>query len=172
MRSRAASRGRAGVPVAAFTNLTQDHLDFHGTLDAYFAAKRSSLTGVRNETQAVRRNIDDPRGALAGALDAARNVLTYGIDSDADIQITSIARRCDGRVSTGFTTSPKRPAGPIRINSSLVGRPMFTIFFCCRRRTRTPGSTGDDRSRNRTMQRRDCVVRTSRHERRCFGLCR
>ena len=63
--------------VAIFTNLTQDHLDFHPTMDAYFAAKRRLFTaGAR--TAVI--NVDDPYGRrLAAELPDA---VTYGIDAE------------------------------------------------------------------------------------------
>lgn len=62
--SHALAQGRAlGVrfAVAAFTNLTQDHLDFHGTLDAYAAAKGKLFTELSPEQRVL--NVDDPWGA-------------------------------------------------------------------------------------------------------------
>lgn len=49
------------VAVAGFTNLTQDHLDFHGTMDAYFAAKARLFTELAPRAAVI--NIDDPAGA-------------------------------------------------------------------------------------------------------------
>ncbi|TMV44994.1 UDP-N-acetylmuramoyl-L-alanyl-D-glutamate--2,6-diaminopimelate ligase, partial [Thioclava sp. BHET1] len=51
------------LKAAAFTNLTQDHLDYHPTLDAYFEAKMGLFTRVLPEDGAVVVNLDDPRGA-------------------------------------------------------------------------------------------------------------
>ena len=50
---------------AVFTNLGRDHLDFHGTEEAYFAAKASLFSPARARTGIV--NIDDPRGSLLAA---------------------------------------------------------------------------------------------------------
>jgi UDP-N-acetylmuramoyl-L-alanyl-D-glutamate--2,6-diaminopimelate ligase len=53
---------------AAFTNLTQDHLDFHGTMEKYFQAKRALFTFEYTELAVI--NIDDPYGAqLAQSVD-------------------------------------------------------------------------------------------------------
>lgn len=68
--------------VAVFTNLTHDHLDFHGTIDRYFAAKLKLFTGLKKEGVAV-INIDDPYGEKIIAQCPAR-VVTYGIGKDAD----------------------------------------------------------------------------------------
>jgi UDP-N-acetylmuramoyl-L-alanyl-D-glutamate--2,6-diaminopimelate ligase len=51
--------------VAVFTNLTPDHLDFHGTMEAYFAAKASLFTPERAERAVV--NLDDPHGRVLAA---------------------------------------------------------------------------------------------------------
>lgn len=73
--------------VAVFTNLTQDHLDYHGDVDAYRAAKVRLVDLVVPEgTLAVNR--DEPAW---NALEAAgREVLTYGIGHDAQVQATDI----------------------------------------------------------------------------------
>ncbi|MCW5632997.1 MAG: UDP-N-acetylmuramoyl-L-alanyl-D-glutamate--2,6-diaminopimelate ligase, partial [Rubrivivax sp.] len=56
------------IDVAVFTNFTRDHLDFHGTMAAYWAAKRRLFDWPGLRAAVV--NIDDPRGAaLAGELD-------------------------------------------------------------------------------------------------------
>lgn len=78
--------------VGVFTNLTQDHLDFHHTMEEYFRAKallfteypRSSgkpFTGVIN--------VDDAYGRRLAEL-ADGTVLTYGIESPADLRATAI----------------------------------------------------------------------------------
>ena len=46
--------------VKVFTNFTQDHLDFHGTMDEYYSAKKAFFTGYDGANII---NLDDPRGA-------------------------------------------------------------------------------------------------------------
>jgi UDP-N-acetylmuramoyl-L-alanyl-D-glutamate--2,6-diaminopimelate ligase len=53
------------VAVALFTNFTQDHLDYHGTMDAYWAAKRALFDGPGLRAAVV--NVDDPKGAALAA---------------------------------------------------------------------------------------------------------
>ena len=77
-----------GVRFAAlvFTNLTQDHLDFHGTLGQYFEAKRRLFLGDDPPPAAI--NVNDPYGVrLAAELRerAAAPLVTFGIDAAADI---------------------------------------------------------------------------------------
>jgi UDP-N-acetylmuramoyl-L-alanyl-D-glutamate--2,6-diaminopimelate ligase len=64
--------------VAAFTNLTQDHLDFHGTMEAYFEAKARLFTALAPKKAVI--NVDDPAGErLAARIDRdATAVLTVG----------------------------------------------------------------------------------------------
>jgi len=74
----------------AFTNLAQDHLDWHGTMDAYFQAKRRLFVDLAPHAPAV-IGADDERGqALARelrALDATRAVVLTGFSADADLRI-------------------------------------------------------------------------------------
>ena len=71
-----------GVQLAAagFTNFTQDHLDYHETFEAYFAAKAGLFRRVLPEEGVAVINMDDPRGAEMRAVAAARGqeVLTVG----------------------------------------------------------------------------------------------
>jgi UDP-N-acetylmuramoyl-L-alanyl-D-glutamate--2,6-diaminopimelate ligase len=81
---------------AIFTNLTQDHLDYHGTMENYAAAKGLLFSRLGNEyaaTQAERSyavlNADDAASNEFARLTSAE-VLTYGIDSDADVRASNI----------------------------------------------------------------------------------
>ncbi len=84
----------AGVEfdVAIFTNLTQDHLDYHGTMENYLAAKQKlfTKTATGSKKGAVVINIDDASGArLQNDSDVAVK-LTYGIRSAANVRATKI----------------------------------------------------------------------------------
>jgi UDP-N-acetylmuramoyl-L-alanyl-D-glutamate--2,6-diaminopimelate ligase len=72
---------------AVFTNLTQDHLDFHGTLDEYFAAKRVLFLGQGNTPPAASVvNVDDDAGRkLAAEVEGASGsrLVTFAVESDA-----------------------------------------------------------------------------------------
>jgi len=74
--------------VAMFTNLTHDHLDYHGTMKNYFEAKKKMFDQLKPEAIAI-TNADDPYG-LKIMEDCQCRVLTYGIDHDADYQATNI----------------------------------------------------------------------------------
>ena len=74
--------------VAVFTNLTQDHLDFHHTMDEYFEAKRRLFTGLAGGQKSGKRalvNVDDPRGAAIRAASPVP-VWGYAIQNQADLK--------------------------------------------------------------------------------------
>ena len=96
---------------AAFTNLTQDHLDFHGTMEAYFQAKRMLFEALEPAAAAV-TNLDDPYGSSIVAGVAAR-VLSYGTRAGADVRATNVTLGVHGcsltvtaREVSGTVTSP------------------------------------------------------------------
>ena len=98
---------------AVFTNLTQDHLDYHGTLEAYFASKRK-LFDLTEGRRLI--NIDDRWGrALQEA--APDRTWSYGIERKGDFYPKGIESGFDGIRMTVET-----PIGEIEIRSSLVGR--------------------------------------------------
>src|SRR5207244_10622702 len=74
------------LDVAVFTNLTQDHLDFHGTLDEYRRAKRHLFELLAASAKPVRAaviNVDDPSGReMVRDLDVPTIGLGLGRDAD------------------------------------------------------------------------------------------
>ncbi|MEM6479657.1 MAG: UDP-N-acetylmuramoyl-L-alanyl-D-glutamate--2,6-diaminopimelate ligase, partial [Pseudomonadota bacterium] len=76
---------------AAFTNFTQDHLDYHGTFEAYFEAKARLFHAVLPEDGTAIINIDDPRGSDMRAIAEARGhqIMTVGRYSEADYRLTA-----------------------------------------------------------------------------------
>jgi len=117
--SHALALGRADAihwAAAIFTNLTQDHLDFHPTMDDYFAAKCRLFREGRPAVAVV--NVDDPYGArLAAELREAggpTRLVTVGIDApQADLRATDI--------HSSFAGSAFR-AGDLALRSPLPGR--------------------------------------------------
>ena len=83
--------GAIRFAVGAFTNLTEDHLDFHKTMEAYAEAK--AILMERCDRAVV--NTDDPWAELMKK-HAACPVLTYGIDSGAELTARNIALHADG----------------------------------------------------------------------------
>lgn len=71
---------------AIFTNLTHDHLDYHGTMENYFQAKKKLFDHLKESCVAI-TNVDDPYGMKIVA-DCKCPVVTYGIDHPADYQVT------------------------------------------------------------------------------------
>ena len=112
---------RVRFAAAIFTNLTRDHLDFHGDMQQYFAAKRRLFEMLPSGAPAV-VNLDDPRGPeLAASLP---HVITYAIDRPADVRATAVHSTLEGLAFAAET-----PRGAIAIRSPLVGRPnVFNIL--------------------------------------------
>lgn len=80
--------------VAVFTNLTQDHLDFHGTMQNYFEAKAKLFAGLADQKQKKKPvaivNIDDRYGQLLiGKIDKSVAVVTYGMGQSADFRASN-----------------------------------------------------------------------------------
>ena len=77
------------LAAAAFTNLSQDHLDYHASFDEYFEAKAGLFTRVLPDDGAAVINIDDPRGLQLVDMAMARgqDVLTVGHSPDANLRI-------------------------------------------------------------------------------------
>lgn len=79
--------------VAAFTNLTRDHVDYHGDLSSYLDAKTALFDGRTGEAPGVAVvNVDDPSGrVLAEACRRRGPTLTFGLAADADLRATDLA---------------------------------------------------------------------------------
>ena len=71
--------------VAAFTNLTQDHLDYHGNMDDYFAAKARLFTEILPVDGVAVVNIDDEYGCKI----QHENIITYGCSENAEVRLLS-----------------------------------------------------------------------------------
>jgi UDP-N-acetylmuramoyl-L-alanyl-D-glutamate--2,6-diaminopimelate ligase len=92
-----------------FTNLTQDHLDFHDTMDAYFEAKRRLF----REPGIAVVNLDDEYGRrIAGEIEC----VTFAIDHEADYRARDVEFDLMGSRFTCQT-----PAGPLELESPLPG---------------------------------------------------
>ena len=82
--------------IAVFTNITQDHLDFHGTMENYLAAKAKLFSRLGNTYGDTRRessfaviNADDSAAPTLLAQTVAQT-LTYGIDAPADVRASAL----------------------------------------------------------------------------------
>ena len=86
-----------GVWLAAggFTNFTQDHLDYHGTFDAYFAAKAGLFDRVLPDEAVAVVNLDDPKGPAIAALAAGRGQEVIGTGRDDAARLRLLDQRFD-----------------------------------------------------------------------------
>jgi UDP-N-acetylmuramoyl-L-alanyl-D-glutamate--2,6-diaminopimelate ligase len=78
--------------VAVFTNLTRDHLDYHGTMEKYFEAKARLLDYLKPEGTAI-LNADAPEWR---ALEPSSQTLTFGVEESADIQADDVRFTSEG----------------------------------------------------------------------------
>ncbi|QVL57427.1 MAG: UDP-N-acetylmuramoyl-L-alanyl-D-glutamate--2,6-diaminopimelate ligase [Simkaniaceae bacterium] len=98
--------GEIQFDMGIFTNLSQDHLDYHGTMDEYFKAKLKLFENCKEKIY----NIDDPRAK------AMQGGVTFGIHSTADLQAKNIHFSLEG---TTFDLQYNGKTTPIK--TSLIG---------------------------------------------------
>ncbi len=106
------------LKAAAFTNFSQDHLDYHAGFDEYFAAKAGLFARVLPDDGTAVINIDDPRGRemLEIARGRGQRLLTVGRDPAADLRIT--AQRFD---ATGQDLRFTHEGRPHLVRLALIG---------------------------------------------------
>ncbi len=113
--------------IAVFTNLTQDHLDYHGTFDHYFQSKLRLFTGLGYQTVKKRSKIavvnrDDPYGEkVIRACPPEVRLLTYAINNPADIRAREIEVK-----PTGTTFLIAYPGGETKLRLNLTG--YFNVY--------------------------------------------
>lgn len=110
--------------IAIFTNISRDHLDYHGSMDAYFRAKSLLFRGLeekrpKNSTRAI-INWDDPKGKELSQLTDAP-VITYGLGTDCDVRAESLSA-----TKSGLRARLISRWGDVEIQSSLIGD--FNIY--------------------------------------------
>ena len=86
--------GALAFDVAVFTNLSHDHLDYHGTAAEYESAKKRLFDGLADTAVAI-VNADDPASARMLA-DSAAQTVTFGTSADADIRVEVLDNSLDG----------------------------------------------------------------------------
>ncbi|MBM7552855.1 UDP-N-acetylmuramoyl-L-alanyl-D-glutamate--2,6-diaminopimelate ligase [Thalassobacillus pellis] len=113
------------MDVAVFTNLSQDHLDYHESMEDYFHAKSLLFSQLGNNFIPGKKkfaviNEDDP---VADRLirSAAQPVITYGIEQEADVTANRIDLHAKG---TSFWL--ETPNGKLFVNSKLMGK--FNVY--------------------------------------------
>jgi UDP-N-acetylmuramoyl-L-alanyl-D-glutamate--2,6-diaminopimelate ligase len=109
-----------------FMNLTRDHLDFHGTMEDYYASKKRFFTDLLAGEKNGRRqgriiNIDDPWGRRLAEELGAKGLVTFGIDSIAFVQAKE-AELSLGEIRAEIET----PAGAFPLRAPLSGR--FNLY--------------------------------------------
>ena len=107
--------------VGIFSNLTRDHLDYHGTMENYLEAKCRLFTELLRPSQEKPRrtgviNLDDPYGALIAAR-CACPVISFGIQGNCDVRPTEVCSSVNGIRATLVT-----PTGAFEFTSKLLGR--------------------------------------------------
>lgn len=111
--------------VAVFTNLTQDHLDYHHTMEEYKRAKELLFSQLGNtyNLEAPKfavLNVDDPASQTYMKSTAAHTV-TYGIDHPADVRAKSI-----NMTASGTTFTLVIPGGEYPVKIQLIGK--FSVY--------------------------------------------
>ena len=101
--------------VAAFTNLTRDHLDFHRNMEEYFQAKRRLFSLLAPDGTAV-LNLEDPYGLRLASEMEGRRLLTVGFSRPAEVRPQKVTLDLSG-ISGRFAT----PFGPLPVRSPLLG---------------------------------------------------
>ena len=102
---------------AVFTNLTRDHLDYHGDMEHYFVAKRRLFEGLGTappELAVV--NQDDPWSARLLEVHHERQI-TYGWNAGAQVRVKQFTQSL-----AGIRASIETPEGRLEVESPLVGR--------------------------------------------------
>lgn len=107
--------------VGIFSNLTRDHLDYHGTMESYLQSKLRLFSELLRPTAAKPRrcaaiNMDDEQGRVIAA-QAACPVLGYAVDAPADVRAVGVELSVNGIRGTLVT-----PKGEIAFASRLLGR--------------------------------------------------
>jgi UDP-N-acetylmuramoyl-L-alanyl-D-glutamate--2,6-diaminopimelate ligase len=111
---------------AGFTNLTRDHLDYHGDMESYFAAKRRLFTEHLAEGGIAVVNARDPFGTrLADQLGPAREVWRYGTRGGDQLRARRLVLGIAG-IEAVFET----PRGELPVRSPLVGAHNVENLLC------------------------------------------
>jgi UDP-N-acetylmuramoyl-L-alanyl-D-glutamate--2,6-diaminopimelate ligase len=112
---------------AVFTNLTQDHLDFHGTMESYERAKASLFDPSYAERGAV--NADDPAGVRL-VEHAAIPITTFGLGEGADVRAVDVSSSHAGSSFSCVAAGERVPvtvriAGPYNVSNALAALAAF-----------------------------------------------
>lgn len=117
---------RTFLDVGVFTNLSQDHLDDHGTMDNYRDAKLRLFQGLCRHAVV---NVDDPVGAAIGAMMPGA-VTTYALDAEADHRATDLVVDASGTRFTLHHDGHKYPAAIPAPGRFSVANALATVAAC------------------------------------------
>ncbi len=106
------------LAAAGFTNFTQDHLDYHGTFDAYFAAKMGLFTRVLSDDGVAVVNLDDPKGAEVAAIASDRGQEVIGVGRTQSARLRLRGQRFD---ATGQDVLFDWQGAPHQVRLNLIG---------------------------------------------------
>jgi UDP-N-acetylmuramoyl-L-alanyl-D-glutamate--2,6-diaminopimelate ligase len=102
---------------AVFTNLSQDHLDYHGSLEEYFRAKSLLFTPAMAERAAINHDSPQGRSLLRGDIPT----MTYGLDQGADLRGEDVEVGADGiRFRAGGLEVQSRLRGAFNVHNCLA----------------------------------------------------
>ncbi len=122
------------IDVGILTNVTQDHLDFHGTMDAYWEAKKKLFTDHLSLQETAHRlhppvaviHRGDPRGAaLCEELSSSCSLIDVGVSSEC--RVRAIPIRIDDKGIEAVITTPQ---GLVHIHSPLIGEHNLENILC------------------------------------------
>jgi len=102
--------------VAVFTNLSRDHLDYHGSMDAYAATKAALFNWPELRCRVL--NLDDALGRELAAANAPSRLISYSLDDTS----AYLHCRSAGFDDTGVRAEIVTPQGEGHLRSSLLGR--------------------------------------------------
>ncbi len=122
--SHALAQNRVGATEfnsAVLTNLTQDHLDYHITMQNYFEAKAILFKSLKAGSSAIINNDDNRAQDFINVVPSGVKILTYGIENEADVKASNI-----NFSAQGASFCCKTPLGEFKINLQMTGT--FSIY--------------------------------------------
>ncbi|OVE75867.1 UDP-N-acetylmuramoyl-L-alanyl-D-glutamate--2,6-diaminopimelate ligase [bacterium E08(2017)] len=120
--------------VAVFTNLTRDHLDYHGTMQEYFEVKKKLFLGLgkgEKSASAVINSDDEWGRKLLASEDIIADKISYSIDGDAAVRVEDLFLS-----PAGISFMVKSPWGTGKVSSNLLGKHnasnlLAAVSVCC-----------------------------------------
>jgi UDP-N-acetylmuramoyl-L-alanyl-D-glutamate--2,6-diaminopimelate ligase len=107
--------GGVHFDAAGFTNLSRDHLDYHGDMESYGAAKARLFCDMEIDHQVI--NADDEYGARILALNDGQERVSFGESEEANVWATEVALS-----ATGIKAQIVMPQGTFELEAGLIGR--------------------------------------------------